>query len=58
MQNIAPEMYFSSPECSQRLREVLLALHWSGKVKLLAVDEAHCVSRWGKSFRHGYLQLD
>ena len=27
------------------------------RVRLFAVDEAHCISHWGHDFRHGYLRM-
>lgn len=28
-----------------------------GKISLLAVDESHCISQWGASFRPEYLKI-
>jgi superfamily II DNA helicase RecQ len=28
-----------------------------GGIRLLAVDEAHCISEWGHSFRPDYLKI-
>ena len=49
------KLLYISPErlATAKMRESLKQM----KVKLLAVDEAHCVSQWGYDFRPPYLQI-
>ena len=45
---------YLSPERLQQ--EIVQEFIKSMKVNLIAIDEAHCVSHWGKDFRPAYLQ--
>jgi len=50
------DLLYVAPE--RLLRERTLALLDEVEVALFAIDEAHCVSRWGHDFRPEYLRLD
>ena len=52
-------LLYLSPEtvASEKLLGELGALGRRGAVKLVAVDEAHCVSSWGHDFRAAYLKV-
>ena len=53
-------LLYCTPEMveTDKFRASLLELHKSGRLTGFAVDEAHCVSSWGHTFRPSYLKLD
>ncbi|MCP4290303.1 MAG: DNA helicase RecQ [bacterium] len=50
------DLVYLAPE--RLLQEETLNLLDRCELSLLAIDEAHCISRWGHDFRPEYLQLD
>lgn len=56
----ALSILFLTPEKlakSDRTVLVLQQLYRAGRLSRLVVDEAHCVSKWGRTFREDYLRL-
>ena len=52
-------LLYAAPEriLTPRFLAMLDSLHERGKLSLIAIDEAHCVSQWGHDFREEYLGL-
>jgi ATP-dependent DNA helicase RecQ len=52
-------MLYAAPEriLTPRFMAMLQSLHERGRLALVAIDEAHCVSQWGHDFREEYLGL-
>ncbi|KAK2066699.1 hypothetical protein P8C59_000490 [Phyllachora maydis] len=50
-------LLYCAPERLNNEGFVEMIKHVRGGVRLLAVDEAHCISEWGHSFRPDYLKV-
>ncbi|CAE6933433.1 RECQL2 [Symbiodinium sp. CCMP2456] len=57
---VSPERMVAASDKTQssgKLGSVLTQLYDSGRMALLVIDEAHCVSQWGLDFRSDYRKL-
>ena len=53
------KLLYCTPEMVEgtRLRSILKGLYKRQQLAMIAIDEAHCLSCWGHSFRPAYLKL-
>lgn len=51
------QIIYITPETIVNSQNLLTNLNENIGISLIAIDEAHCVSLWGNSFRSSYLQL-
>jgi len=49
---------YITPETIKTSYNMLIRLNKKIGISLFAIDESHCVSLWGHSFRNSYLELD
>ncbi|KIJ34636.1 hypothetical protein M422DRAFT_181782 [Sphaerobolus stellatus SS14] len=56
-----PKLVYVTPEKlhrSEDFRSILARLYTNGELARFVIDEAHCVSTWGRDFRESYQDLD
>jgi Werner syndrome ATP-dependent helicase len=51
------QIIYTTPETVINLHDLIMSLHKQVGICVIAIDEAHCVSLWGNTFRSSYLQL-
>lgn len=51
------QIIYTTPETIISLQEFLQEIHKRLGISVIAIDESHCVSLWGNTFRSSYLQL-
>ncbi|KAF8344332.1 uncharacterized protein EI90DRAFT_3029312 [Cantharellus anzutake] len=55
-----PTILYTTPEklkCSAAVRDILGSLYSSKQIARFVIDEAHCISSWGRDFRQAYQTL-
>lgn len=55
-----PQMLITTPEkifATENTLSFIESLHSYEKIRLLVIDECHCMCEWGHDFRPAYLKL-
>ena len=54
------QFFFASPEAVTLTiwKDIFVNGVWKNKLILVAVDEAHCISEWGKDFRPEFQNIE
>ena len=53
------DLLYCTPEliATPGFMKILMKMNKNNSLKMMAVDEAHCISSWGHDFRSSYLKL-